>query len=328
MIPLIPVIIGGLTGFALSGSKKFKSGGIINQYEGLSPEQVWAKWDGTQRVHFLHDHNLKEIHNSKVMDYSFDELPISIRTAIRFHVIGGQYEKGGEIGILQDIKKFEDGGEIDIEKEAEFYFSDKYNLTKHQLREDLVRHIKTNNDLIKGKIRPSDVVGSGYKNPAPIAKSWLKHQIQLTKYLLENFDEKNQLTESQKKELAEKDAPKVSIAQVKRFLPKTQWFILENDEFVDVVENLKKVISKLPKTYETDNIKSPEKVAMLHYFYGNLDWYVVERDMEDEQLQAYGYVDLGGGGEWGYINVQELVNSPKVELDLYFEPTQFKNLDL
>ena len=48
-----------------------------------------------------------------------------------------------------------------------------------------------------------------------------------------------------------------------------------------------------------------------------------------DRLQAYGYVILNGdldNAEWGYINIEELKNSNKVELDFYWTPIKFKEL--
>lgn len=77
-------------------------------------------------------------------------------------------------------------------------------------------------------------------------------------------------------------------------------------------------VSTMPKTYEQDG-KGDQAVVYLHYFHGGADWYITERDMEDEQLQAFGYADLGYGGELGYISIEELVANG-VELDCYWTP--------
>ena len=120
-----------------------------------------------------------------------------------------------------------------------------------------------------------------------------------------------------------KKKPVVS-PELLKFLPKHQLTIIRrSNEFDDVIERVNNIVSAMPKTYETDNIKSKDKIVQLHYFYGNMDWYVVEKDSEPQQLQAYGYVIMGGPGEWGYINIEELVNSGKIELDFYFEPQKF-----
>ena len=75
----------------------------------------------------------------------------------------------------------------------------------------------------------------------------------------------------------------------------------------------------MPKTYEQDGL-GDEAVVHLHYFSGSADWYITERDMEAEQQQAFGWADLGYGGELGYISLIELCQSPRVEIDLHWTP--------
>ena len=87
-------------------------------------------------------------------------------------------------------------------------------------------------------------------------------------------------------------------------------------KFVEFAER----IGKMPKTYEQDGM-GDEAVIYLHYFSGGCDWYITEKDMEDEQAQAFGYADLGYGGELGYISLVELCQCRGVELDLHFTPT-------
>jgi len=63
-----------------------------------------------------------------------------------------------------------------------------------------------------------------------------------------------------------------------------------------------------------------DAVAYIHYFYGEYDWYITEKDMEDEQYQAFGYVK-SRSSELGYICLVEILGSNvPVEIDLYFEP--------
>lgn len=77
-------------------------------------------------------------------------------------------------------------------------------------------------------------------------------------------------------------------------------------------------VRTMPKTYEQDG-KGPEAIAYLHYFHGDMDWYITERDMEDRQYQAFGLVDLGYGSELGYVSIEEL-KANNIELDLHWEP--------
>ncbi len=81
----------------------------------------------------------------------------------------------------------------------------------------------------------------------------------------------------------------------------------------------------MPKTYEQDG-KGDDAVVYLHYFRGDMDWYITEKDMEAEQHQAFGLADLGMGfPELGYINISELIDN-NVELDLYWEPKTLREV--
>jgi hypothetical protein len=78
-------------------------------------------------------------------------------------------------------------------------------------------------------------------------------------------------------------------------------------------------IQEMPKTFEQDG-KGDDAIAYLHYFKGGMDWYITEKDMEPEQLQAFGLADLSMGfPEIGYISITELIEH-NVELDLHFIP--------
>lgn len=66
----------------------------------------------------------------------------------------------------------------------------------------------------------------------------------------------------------------------------------------------------MDKTYEQDG-KGEESIAYLHYFRGSADWYILEKDSEPEQFQAFGWADLGGGGELGYISIIDLVQKAR-----------------
>jgi len=83
----------------------------------------------------------------------------------------------------------------------------------------------------------------------------------------------------------------------------------------------------MPRPYATDGTPTDDKIVHLHYFSGGSDWYIVERDSSDEQLQAFGLACLQGEyPEWGYISIQELIENG-VELDLYFTPRPVSRLE-
>jgi hypothetical protein len=92
----------------------------------------------------------------------------------------------------------------------------------------------------------------------------------------------------------------------------------ERQYFFDKVCDLRDLIASMPKTCTQDG-KGDKAVIYLHYFIGNCDWYIIEKDCEEEQLQAFGIADLGYGPEYGYISIQELLENG-VELDLYYQP--------
>ncbi len=67
-----------------------------------------------------------------------------------------------------------------------------------------------------------------------------------------------------------------------------------------------------------------EAIAYLHYFLSGFDWYITERDMERQQLQAFGLACMGEE-EMGYINIVEFIRNG-AELDLYFEPRSLRKI--
>jgi len=122
-----------------------------------------------------------------------------------------------------------------------------------------------------------------------------------------------------------------SLKNLKPFVAPFQLSILaglidgeEGQYFIDTVVELDYLIQQMPKTYEQDG-KGDQAVAYLHYFMGGMDWYITEKDMEDEQLQAFGLANLGHGAELGYISIEEL-KANNIEIDLYFTPTFVGNL--
>lgn len=92
--------------------------------------------------------------------------------------------------------------------------------------------------------------------------------------------------------------------------------------FFDCTEKLANTFNTMPQTYETDG-QGEEAVAFLHYFKGGCDWYITEKDMEAEQLQAFGLADIHVA-EIGYISIIELIEND-VELDFHFETKAIKH---
>ena len=95
----------------------------------------------------------------------------------------------------------------------------------------------------------------------------------------------------------------------------------ERQFFYDRAVGLAKIIAAMPKTGETDG-KGDAAIVFLHYFKGGSDWWIIEKDMEQEQLQALGFACLNGdtqSAELGYISIEEL-KAHKVELDFFWRP--------
>ncbi len=118
---------------------------------------------------------------------------------------------------------------------------------------------------------------------------------------------------------------KSKLEAIKGFMGEAQYSILKSainkpdNEFEDVINELYQTITTMPKTYEQDG-KGNAAVAYLHYFKGNSDWWITEKDKEAEQLQAFGLASINGyEPELGYISIEEL-KSVNAELDFYWTP--------
>ena len=122
--------------------------------------------------------------------------------------------------------------------------------------------------------------------------------------------------------LAEANAP---LNELTRFIGPSQLESLrvflcgeEARFFVEKICELRDLIANMAKTYEQES-KGDNATIYLHYFIGNCNWYITEKDSEEEQLQAFGIADLGYGPEYGYISIQELLEN-HVELDFHYSP--------
>lgn len=96
--------------------------------------------------------------------------------------------------------------------------------------------------------------------------------------------------------------------------------------FVAKMQEYAERVRTMPKTYDQENVADP--IGYLHYFLGNMDWYITERDVDTDgagQVQAFGSANLGYGAELGYISIPELLENG-VELDLHFTPAPLSTL--
>lgn len=92
-----------------------------------------------------------------------------------------------------------------------------------------------------------------------------------------------------------------------------------------------KQLAKLPKLYSTEDIKTGDKVVMMHFFIGNFDWYAVEFDPDTRQF--FGYVNLGDDmcAEWGNFSLDELIGINRggieIDRDLHWDKTKAADID-
>jgi len=74
-------------------------GGIPNNYEGKTPEQIWNMLTTSQKYHFLHDHNKeiestpRSIEDNTKKSYKF--LPSKVKISFKKHIETGEYSNGG-----------------------------------------------------------------------------------------------------------------------------------------------------------------------------------------------------------------------------------------
>jgi hypothetical protein len=125
----------------------------------------------------------------------------------------------------------------------------------------------------------------------------------------------------------EKEVDKLKV--IKPFFGKGQYEVVKGhlDSYKEVIGDLYSTITTMPKTYETDDIRKNDKIAYLHYFTSSSDWYIVEKDIETEQFQAFGLAVLNGDLEYaelGYISIEEL--KKYAELDFYFDPKKISEI--
>ncbi|WP_112077205.1 hypothetical protein [Haemophilus influenzae] len=93
----------------------------------------------------------------------------------------------------------------------------------------------------------------------------------------------------------------------------------EQDFFIEAVDRIYSIMQVMPKILEQDG-KGDNAIAYLHYFTANTDFYITEKDIEDEITQAFGLVSfVSDYPEIGYISIEEVIKA-EAEIDLHFEP--------
>lgn len=95
------------------------------------------------------------------------------------------------------------------------------------------------------------------------------------------------------------------------------------------IAELQQTLNTMPTSYQTDG-QGDAAVVHLHYFTGSAEWYITERDREDEQHQAFGLAVLSGKDmELGYISLVELCRTSAItsaNLDLHWQPRTLREI--
>ena len=109
----------------------------------------------------------------------------------------------------------------------------------------------------------------------------------------------------------------------------------EGEFFIGKLAEIEETINSMPKTGDNEDeekyIPAKDQVVYLHYFVGGCDWLISERDIDTDgegQIQAFGWANLGDNqnAEFGYICIPELFTLPMIQLDLYWTPKTFSQL--
>jgi len=129
--------------------------------------------------------------------------------------------------------------------------------------------------------------------------------------------------------MATKSDATVAIKTLRRFVSPAQLRTLadgcrseEMQFFFDKIVEMTGIINGMPQTYQTDG-QGEDAIAHLHYFIGDSDFYITEKDMYEEQHQAFGLVKMWER-ELGYISIDEITHAG-AELDLHWTPKPIKD---
>ncbi len=88
-------------------------------------------------------------------------------------------------------------------------------------------------------------------------------------------------------------------------------------DYIDTLEELGKTLQKTPKIYAQDG-KGYDAIVYAHYFFGDTDVFVTERDGDE----LFAYTILNGDyemSELGYQSLSEIKNIAFFQLDFFWE---------
>lgn len=114
---------------------------------------------------------------------------------------------------------------------------------------------------------------------------------------------------------------------LKKVMPIHQQILLSSIGYSENEESLND-LAKNVESLKERNDNGKDSIMYLHYFQGNQDWYISEWDKENQTFYGFANIGYDSDAEFGSSYVKDLVNSNKIELDFYFEPTAIKNINV
>jgi Protein of unknown function (DUF2958) len=124
-----------------------------------------------------------------------------------------------------------------------------------------------------------------------------------------------------------------ALITVSTFLSKAQQHAIdsalqgeEREHYVQLINDLATKITEMPATYDQEGL-GMQATVHLHYFIGNCDWWITEKDKLGGVRQAFGMASLNHcEPELGYISIQE-ITSLGAELDLHWRPKTLEQVE-
>ena len=116
---------------------------------------------------------------------------------------------------------------------------------------------------------------------------------------------------------------------IKPFIPNVQYQAISEagkNVLYNELKRLGNCIKQMPFVYETQHQPLADKIVYLHYFAGDFDWYILEKDISPEQYQAFGLVRFQNEVELGYISIEEMKSITLVNIDLHWQPKPVRQI--
>jgi len=116
----------------------------------------------------------------------------------------------------------------------------------------------------------------------------------------------------------------ITNSKILLFLPVHQQMALrgyQKEEFDATIETITKLVNAVPDSDAPDFVDESGGIAYLHYFYAGCDWWIKDYSTHDRCF--FGYAVINGDtemAEYGYMDMDELLNDGRIELDFYWTP--------